>query len=64
MDDDQVIGTSSVTLNEAMRSVDMTCTSDAGFWQPWGILAALAAAAAAIGAAAVVATQGDASGSQ
>jgi hypothetical protein len=64
MDDDKVIGTSSVTLAEAKQAIDMTCTSDPVFWKTWGVLAALAGAAAAIGAAAVVATQGDASGSQ
>jgi hypothetical protein len=65
MDDDRVLGTSSVTLTEPTHTADMTCTSDAvPFWQKWGLLAGLGAAATAIGAVAVVATQGDASGSR
>ena len=64
MDDDRVIGTSSVTLAEATHSADMTCTSDPGFWRRWGLLTGLGAAATAIGAVAVVARQGDASGSR
>ena len=64
MDDDKVIGTSSVTLLEATRSVDMVCTSDAGFWTKWGLLTGLGAAAAAIGAVGVVAAGGDASGAR
>ena len=64
MDDDKVIGTAGVTLTEPMKSVNMVCTSDAGFWQKWGLLTGLGAAAAAIGAVGVVAAGGDASGAR
>jgi hypothetical protein len=64
MDDDRVVGTSSLTLMEAMRSVDMTCSIDPGYWKKWGLLMGLGAAATAIGAVAVVARQGDASGAR
>jgi hypothetical protein len=64
MDDDKVIGTAGVTLTAPMHAVDMVCTSDALFWQKWGLLAGLGAAAAAIGAVGVVAARGDASGSR
>jgi hypothetical protein len=61
----KVIGTSSVTLAAATQSVDMVCTSDVvGYWKKWGLLTGLGAAATAIGAAAVVAAGGDASGSR
>lgn len=63
--DNKVIGTASVTLTAANESVRITCTSDAVvWWKKTGVLLGLAAAAAAIGGAAVVATNGDASGSQ
>jgi hypothetical protein len=64
MDKDKVIGTAGVTLTEPMKSVDLTCTSDVGFWDKWGLLTGLGAAAAAIGAVGIVAAAGDASGSQ
>lgn len=65
VDDNKIIGTASVTLKAATESVRITCTSDAiVWWKRTGVLTGLAAAAAAIGAAAVVATNGDASGSQ
>ena len=65
VDRDKVIGTASVTLKAATESVRITCTSDAvAWWKHAGVLTGLAAAAAGIGAAAVVATRGDASGSQ
>jgi hypothetical protein len=66
VDDNKVIGTSSVTLKAATESVKITCTSDVPvvWWKNTGVLTGLAAAAAAIGAAAIVATTGDASGSR
>jgi hypothetical protein len=61
----QVIGTSSIILKAATESVKMTCTSDAApWWKNAGVVTGLVAAAAAVGAAAVVATSGDASGSR
>jgi hypothetical protein len=62
--DNKVIGTSSVTLTAATQSVDMICTSDAGYWKKWGLLTGLGAAATAIGAAGVVAAADDASPSR
>jgi hypothetical protein len=61
----KVIGTSSVMLQAPTESVRMTCTSDAGaYWKKPAVLAGLVAAAVALGATAVVATGGTASGSQ
>jgi hypothetical protein len=73
--DNKVIGTSSVTLGAATPPVKITCTSDATpvakdgseserFFKKKGVLTGLLAAAAALGATAVVATKGDASGSR
>jgi hypothetical protein len=64
VDDNKVIGTSSVTLAAATQSANITCTSDAGYWKKWGLLTGLGAAATAIGAVAVVAAGGDASGAR
>jgi hypothetical protein len=61
----KVIGTASVILKAATESVNMTCTSDAAaWWKTPAVFAGLAAAAMAVGAAAVVSTNGDASGSR
>ena len=61
----KVIGTSSVILKAATESVKMTCTSDtAAWWKAPAVLTGLVAAAVAIGATAVVSTNGDASGSR
>ena len=61
----KVTGTSSVILKAPTESIRMTCASDvAPFWKSAGVVTGLVAAAAAIGAAAVVATGGDASGSR
>ena len=64
LQDGKVLGTSSVTLTAATQSVKMTCASDvpAAWWKKTGVLTGLLAAA--VGTAAVVATQGDASGSR
>lgn len=67
MDDRKVIGTEKVTLSAPTQSVDMTCTHDVGAWwkkKKWGVLTGLGVAATAIGAVAVVAKGGDASGSR
>jgi hypothetical protein len=65
VDDNKVIGTSSVTLQQATESVRITGTSDAvDWWKKTGVLTGLAAAAAALGATAIVTTTGDASGSR
>jgi hypothetical protein len=66
VDDGQVIGTSSVTLSGPSQEIRMTCTADTPgpWWTSPAVLAGLGAAAAAIGATAVVASQGDASGSR
>ncbi|HEY7191761.1 MAG TPA: hypothetical protein VH436_34665 [Vicinamibacterales bacterium] len=66
VDRNKVIGTASVTLKSATESIKITCASDtaAPFWKKPGMLAGLAAAAAAVGATAVVAATGDASGSR
>lgn len=61
----KVIGTASVTVTATTQPVRMVCTSDAaGYWQKWGVLTALGAAAVSVGTAAVVATGRDASGSR
>jgi len=63
--DNKVIGTSSVILKAPTESVNMTCTSDAvAWWTKKGVLTGLVAAALGIGAVAVVSTNGDASGSR
>jgi len=65
MDDGKVIGTSPVTLSGPSESVKMVCTTDAvAWWKKKGLLAGLGAAATAIGATAIVATKGDASGAK
>ena len=62
----KVIGTTSVTLKTATEAVKITCASDAAppFWKKSTVLTGLAAAAAALGATAIVASSGDASGSR
>jgi hypothetical protein len=62
----KVIGTASVTLKTATEAVKITCASDAAppFWKKSTVLTGLAAAAAALGATAIVASSGDASGSR
>jgi len=60
----KVIGTSSVILKAATESVKMTCTSDAGVWNKAGVVTALVAVAAGLGAAGIVSTKDDASGSR
>jgi hypothetical protein len=60
----KVIGTSSVILKAATESVKMTCTSDAGVWNKAGVVTALAAVAAGLGATGIVSNKGDASGSR
>jgi len=56
----KVIGTSSVMLQAPTQSVKMTCTSDvAPFWKKPAVLTGLVAAAAALGTTAVVAATGD-----
>jgi hypothetical protein len=62
----KVIGTTSVTLKTATEAVKITCASDAAppFWTKSTVLTGLAAAAAALGATAIVASSGDASGSR
>jgi len=55
----KVIGTSSVMLQAPTQSVKMTCTSDAlAFWKKPAVLTGLVAAAAALGTTAVVASTG------
>ena len=62
----KVIGTASVTLKTATEAVKITCASDTPppFWKKSTVLTGLAAAAAALGATAIVASSGDASGSR
>ena len=66
VDNNKVIGTASVTLKTATEAVKITCASDAAapFWKKSAVLTGLAAAAAALGATAIVASSGDASGSR
>jgi hypothetical protein len=66
VDRNKVIGTSSVTLKGEKEAVKITCASDAAapFWKNSGVLTGLVAAAAALGATAIVASSGDASGSR
>ena len=66
VDNNKVIGTASVTLKTATEAVKITCASDAAppFWKKSTVLTGLAAAAAALGATAIVASSGDASGSR
>jgi hypothetical protein len=64
-DNGDVFGTEPVTLAATSAMVKMVCASDVvGWWRKWGLLTGLGAAATAIGAAAVVATTGDASGAR
>ena len=63
----KVLGTEKVTLSQPAHELKMVCTTDAAAWwkeSKWGLLAGLGAAAAAVGAAAVIAKNGDASGSR
>ena len=62
----KVVGTSSATLQAATVSVNLSCGADirAAWWKHTGVMTGLVAAVSAIGAAAVVATTGDASGSR
>ena len=60
----KVIGTSLVTLSGASASADLVVATAVGFWSKWGLLTGLGAAATAIGAVAVIAASGDASGAR
>lgn len=62
----KVAGTTSARLQAATESVTLSCGADirAAWWKHGGVMTGLVAAVSAIGAAAVVATAGDASGSR
>ena len=63
---DKVIGTASVTLSAATTSLTVRCASESPvpFYKKKSILAALGAAAVAVGTAAVVTADPDASGAR
>jgi hypothetical protein len=60
----RVAGTASVTLVEPSKSVSMICAVDPGYWEQWGLLTGLAAAAGAAATVGIVAAGDPASPSR